>query len=143
VPGDLPALVRKEASTVDQFDNLKAKYQPAINLAKEKGVRLKNVHLQDGKLFVKGDAPNEQIKNDVWNKIKEIDSTFSDLTCDLSIDSSLKPPARTYTVAKGDTLWKIAEKHYGNGAQYKKIVAANNIADENKIHPGEVFVIPD
>lgn len=33
--------------------------------------------------------------------------------------------AKTYTVKSGDTLWSIAQKNYGNGAQYKKIYEAN------------------
>ncbi len=49
-----------------------------------------------------------------------------------------------YTIEKGDTLWKIAEKNYGNGAQYQKIFEANRevIKDADKIFPGQKIRIP-
>ncbi|HGO5816208.1 TPA: peptidoglycan-binding protein LysM [Mannheimia haemolytica] len=49
-----------------------------------------------------------------------------------------------YVIQKGDTLWEIATKAYGNGAKYKDIVAANKevIKDENKIFPGQKIRIP-
>ena len=51
---------------------------------------------------------------------------------------------RTYTVKKGDCLWNIAKKFYGNGSAYTKIYDANTnkIANPNLIYPGQVFVIP-
>lgn len=51
---------------------------------------------------------------------------------------------RTYTVKRGDTLWKIAKQFYGNGALYTKIYDANTnkIANPNLIYVGQVFVIP-
>jgi nucleoid-associated protein YgaU len=54
--------------------------------------------------------------------------------------------AKFYTVVKGDSLWKIAEKHYGKGkgAEYTKILDANMppIEDEDLIQPGWVLRIP-
>ncbi|WGE31924.1 MULTISPECIES: peptidoglycan-binding protein LysM [Actinobacillus] len=49
-----------------------------------------------------------------------------------------------YVIEKGDTLWEIATKAYGNGAKYKAIVEANKevIKDENKIFPGQKIRIP-
>jgi nucleoid-associated protein YgaU len=49
-----------------------------------------------------------------------------------------------YTIEKGDTLWKVAEKAYGNGAQYQKIFEANRevIKDADKIFPGQKIRIP-
>jgi nucleoid-associated protein YgaU len=123
---------------------LKLKYQSVLNLIAQKGVRLQNLHLEGGKLFIRGAAGTEELKNDVWNQIKLVDTNWEgDLICDISIDPSLAPPKKTYTVVKGDTLWKIAEKQMGNGALYKKIVEANGIPNENLIHPGDVLVIPD
>ena len=51
-----------------------------------------------------------------------------------------------YTVQKGDTLWAIAEKHYGKGnaAKYTEIVKANSppVKDPDMIQPGWVLRIP-
>lgn len=51
---------------------------------------------------------------------------------------------KTHTVVKGDTLWGIAKKYYGNGGQYKKIHQANSgqIKNPNLIYPGQVLTIP-
>jgi len=51
---------------------------------------------------------------------------------------------KTHTVVKGESLWAIAKKYYGNGAQYKKIFDANRdkIKNQDLIYPGQVFVIP-
>lgn len=51
----------------------------------------------------------------------------------------------TYTVKKGDNLWTLAKKFYGNGAQYTKIYEANRGVignNPNLIYPGQVFTIP-
>ena len=55
-----------------------------------------------------------------------------------------KSTARTYTVVKGDCLWNIAKKFYGNGSQYPKIFNANKdkIKNPNLIYPGQVLTIP-
>lgn len=39
-----------------------------------------------------------------------------------------KPKTRTYTVKKGDTLWALARKFYGNSLQWRKIWNANKKA---------------
>ena len=55
-----------------------------------------------------------------------------------------EPQSETYEIKKGDTLWAIAEKYYGKGAEYPKIVAANQpmIKDADEIYPGQVLRIP-
>lgn len=45
---------------------------------------------------------------------------------------------KKYAVQKGDTLWDIAAKEYGNGAMYKQIMDKNNLNSE-KIFPGQVL----
>lgn len=54
--------------------------------------------------------------------------------------------AKTYTVVKGDCLWNIAKKFYGNGSLYTKIYEANKGViggNPNLIYPGQVYTIPD
>jgi nucleoid-associated protein YgaU len=54
--------------------------------------------------------------------------------------------SKMYTVAKGDTLWKIAETNYGKGkgAQHTVIFEANRpmLSHPDKIYPGQVLRIP-
>jgi nucleoid-associated protein YgaU len=48
----------------------------------------------------------------------------------------------TYTVQKGDSLWTIAVRSYGDGYQWTKIASANNITHPNVIHAGNVLSLP-
>lgn len=58
------------------------------------------------------------------------------------VDPVMDDPVE-YTVTAGDTLWGIAKKFYGNGAEYPKIVSANpSITDPNLIFVGQKFIIP-
>ena len=50
--------------------------------------------------------------------------------------------AKYYTVVKGDTLWGIAQKFYGNGSRYPEIAKANNISNPNLIRVGQKLLIP-
>ena len=49
---------------------------------------------------------------------------------------------RYYTVVKGDTLWGIAQRFYGNGSRYPEIARANNISNPNIINVGQKLLIP-
>src|SRR4051794_8794269 len=123
---------------MDRLEELKNKYQAALQTIQQKGVVLAHLHVQDNKLFIQGSAPSEAIKNEVWTQIKAADAQFSDLTCELQVDSSLPQPqaaaaaaapngggaAQTYTVKAGDTLSKIAKEFYGNANAYNKIFEA-------------------
>lgn len=48
--------------------------------------------------------------------------------------------AQSYTVRPNDTLSAIAARY---GVSYQEIAKANNIADPNRIYPGQTFNIPD
>jgi len=131
-----------------ELEEGKAKYASVLEVIKTRGVRLDHLHVQDGKLFMQGAAPTEGVKNEVWNKIKEVDASYSDLTADISVDSSLPPPApedTIYTVVAGDSLWKISSHFYGAGHLFSRIIAANpdKLKDEHSvIHPGDNLRIP-
>jgi len=51
---------------------------------------------------------------------------------------------QTYTVAKGDSLSKIAKKFYGNASKWKVIFEANGdqLSNPDLIKPGQVLKIP-
>lgn len=142
---------------MEKFDELKAKYQTALETIKQRGVVLAHLNMEGDKLYMQGAAPSEAIKNEVWNAIKAVDASYSDLKCDLSVDSSLPQPAapeavptqassaaKTYTVRSGDTLSKIAKEVYGNANQYPKIFEANRdkLKSPDVIREGQELVIP-
>jgi pentose-5-phosphate-3-epimerase len=84
---------------MDQLEQLKAKYNSVLEFIKQSGVHLTHLHVQDNKLFIQGTAPSEQIKNEAWNRVKAVDSTYRDLTCDLTVDSSLPQPQAAQAAA--------------------------------------------
>ena len=137
---------------------LKNKYASVVSAAPQLGISLQNVHMENNKLLIRGKAPNENVKNELWNRIKAIDPGYSDLVADITIDPSLPQPAaasagggsrnrsagQTYKVQSGDTLSKIAKQHYGNANDYMKIFEANRdkLSDPDKIQVGQELVIP-
>jgi hypothetical protein len=48
-------------------------------------------------------------------------------------------------IHKGDALWRIAYRAYGQGVRYVDIFKRNNerINDPNLIFPNQIFAIPD
>lgn len=72
------------------------------------------------------------------------DPDFSDVSGGSSSSKEVKG-TRTYTIAKGDSLSKIAKQFYGDAKQWKKIHEANKdiIKNPDLIHPGQVIKIPD
>ena len=112
---------------MDRLEQLKQKYAAALDVVAAAGVSLQNLHVQDGKLYLKGSAPSEQAKNEVWTAVKKIDASFADFAADITVDTSLPAPkrAQAYTVQSGDTLSKISKQFYGDAGKYMKIFEAN------------------
>lgn len=139
------------------LEQLKAKYQSVIDLGQARGVSWKNIHVENEKLLIRGAAPSEGIKNDVWTAIKAVDPQYADLTADITVDPSLPVPStaapnaaapaspRVYEVVAGDSLSKIAKRFYGDAGKYPKIFEANRdqLKDPNVIQPGQKLKIPE
>jgi len=48
-----------------------------------------------------------------------------------------------HVVKSGETLWGIAQQHYGNGNLYHRLLTANPaITNPNLIHVGQVIRVP-
>ena len=131
----------------------KQKYSAALEAANKNQVRLQNVHWENGKILIRGEAPSEDAKNKVWDAIKSANggSSPQDATVEITVAKgqggpagAAGAPARTYTVQAGDTLSKISKQFYGDGNDYMKIFNANKdkLKDPDKIQPGQQLTIP-
>jgi hypothetical protein len=135
-----------EGGLMASFEELKAKYQSVLALVQDQQIGVKNLHLQDGKLFIKGTAPSLDAANKVWNEIKRINPKLDDITVDLPVDQSGQQShnIQTYKVRQGDTLSKISKQFYGSTDDYMRIFEANKdqLSDPDKIRVGQELKIP-
>lgn len=61
-----------------------------------------------------------------------------------AVDGENQPQtAGSYTVVKGDSLWAICKKFYGDGSLAYKLATANGVSNPNLIFPGQVLTLPD
>lgn len=66
--------------------------------------------------------------------------------------ATTRPPAekpattgKSYTVKSGDSLWKIAQKHLGDGSKWREIYEKNKDVvggNPNLIYPGQQYILP-
>jgi nucleoid-associated protein YgaU len=142
-----------------RFEQLKQKYQSVQSAMAQHQVRLENLNMQGDKLFMRAEAPSQEAKNRVWDQIKMVDASYSDLIADITVNESAQAPrtqtagagvsggqsTRTYTVQAGDSLSKISKEFYGNANEYMKIFEANRnqLSNPNEIKPGQRLVIPE
>ncbi len=142
-----------------KFEQLKQKYQSVVNSMQQQQVHLQNLNMQGDKLFMRAEAPSQEAKNRVWDQIKMVDASYSDLIADITVNESAQAPrtqtagagigggqsTRTYTVQAGDTLSQISKRFYGNANEYMKIFEANRdrLQNPDRIQAGQQLVIPE
>lgn len=122
----------------DLFEQLKQKYLPVLDKIQQEGAQLLNLNLDGNQLYLKAIAVSEASKNRIWDAIKAVDPTFSDLKHDIEANQG----TQDYTVQPGDNLSKISKHFYGDANKYPVIAKANNLDDPDKIKVGQKLVIP-
>lgn len=121
---------------------LKQKYAPVldtINSFSEYGAKVDSVDLDGDKLRIKGQVPSTVIANRVWDVIKQVDPTYSDLEHQITTTGGAEQP---YTIKAGDNLSKISKLFYGNPNKYADIASANGISNPDLIKAGQQINIP-
>ncbi len=107
------------------------------------GIEGLTVNVEDGVATISGEAESPSAYE------KAVLMAGNALGVDSVEASGLNAPEQSYEVTyyeiqKGDSLWKIADKFYGDGNKYKKIFEDNRevIKDPDKIFPGQKIRIP-
>ena len=77
---------------------LQDKYQELINAANTSGVNNLQVREQDNVLYIDGEAPNGQVKDNLWNIYNQIDPDFRSADLIMNIDVSAMASGDTATV---------------------------------------------
>nr|CAA6823337.1 MAG: FIG00904084: hypothetical protein [uncultured Thiotrichaceae bacterium] len=105
------------------------------------------VQVNDGVATIQGDAESpEALEKAILmagnamgiQEVQAADATVSGQQAQFGGDDEF------YVIEKGDSMWKIAEKAYGNGSKYTAIFDANRevITDPDLIFPGQKIRIP-
>jgi hypothetical protein len=124
------------------LNQLKQKYAPVIETIQKfgpYGAILGSVDLDGEKLHLKGTVPSTVIANRVWDQIKKVDPTYSDLEHEIATTGGDEQP---YTIKSGDTLSAVSLLFYGSANKYPEIAKANGIADANAIRVGATINLP-
>jgi uncharacterized protein YgiM (DUF1202 family) len=77
---------------------LQDKYQQLINAANTSGVNDLQVREQGNVLYIDGEAPNGQVKDNLWNIYNQIDPDFRSADLIMNIDVSTMASGATATV---------------------------------------------
>jgi nucleoid-associated protein YgaU len=123
------------------LNQLKQKYTPVIDTIQSfsaEGAKVDDVSLDGDKLLLKASVPSPVVANRVWDAIKKVDPTYSDLHHEIATTGN----TQSYTIQSGDNLSNVSKHLYGDPNKYQKIAQANGIADANKIQAGQTITIP-
>ena len=124
------------------LEELKQKYDPVIATIEgyaEFGAKLETVDLDGEQLHLKGVVPSQVIANRVWDVIKQVDPTYSDLKHEIVTTGGAEQP---YIIKSGDNLSKVSKLFYGTPNKYNEIAKANGIDDPDKIKAGQQINVP-
>ena len=115
----------------------------------ESHVKTMGLEVQDANFSVRGGVVTARGKVETQEIAEKVVLTVGNVAGVDRVDNRLEvtnpePEAVFHTVASGDSLSKIAKKHYGNAMKYMVIFEANKpmLSDPDKIYPGQVLRIP-
>lgn len=99
------------------------------------------VEVDGDKAIIKGSAEDQSAFEKM---VVAVGNTLGISKVETEVEVPDASDPRFHTVQKGDTLWAIATKAYGNGAKYNAIFEANKpmLKHPDKIYPGQVLRIP-
>lgn len=124
------------------FAALQQKYSPVVDVIKQfenYGAKFVGSELVGEQYHLVAQVASQVELNRVWDVIKQVDPQYADLKHEITNTGGQDQP---YTIAAGDNLSKVSQLFYGSAGHYEAIAKANNLADANKIHPGQQINLP-
>ena len=124
------------------FEALKAKYDPVVQVVKEfepYGAKFVGSELSGEQYHLVATVPSKVVLDRVWDAIKAVDPTYADLKHEITNTGG---DSQEYTIQAGDNLSKVSKLFYGNANHYEAIAKASGIADANKVQVGEKVTVP-
>ena len=123
---------------------LRAKYQQLIDTATQSEVTNLQVREQGNVLYIDGNAPSEEVKQNLWDLYNRIDPDYraGDLVLNVNVmGGSTSSTYDEYEVVSGDSLSKIGSRY---GVTWKEIFEVNKdrIKNPDLIQPGWKLKIP-
>jgi nucleoid-associated protein YgaU len=122
----------REDETIDELLN-------AVSRLRIRDLAIETAH---GRFVIKGVAPYQLDRDQLYEAIKAVDGWQSKVVVDVAVERS---DVRGYhTVAQGETLAAIAERYYGRASKETAIFEANRdrMNDPSQISPGQQLLIP-
>lgn len=135
---DAAAKVAAKAAAEERKVESLTKYVGRLGL----GIENLGIGVKDDLVTVSGNAPSQEVRE---KTVLALGNTAGTARVDDRIKvETEEPQAKFYTVARGDSLSKIAKEYYGNPMKYPVIFEANKpmLSDPDKIYPGQVLRIP-
>jgi hypothetical protein len=79
-------MFRRPAAGPDQAAAVKAKYQPVLRLLEAERVRVLNLHVEGGRLYLKGRAPSEEARTRILAAIRAVTpGDDGDIAADITV----------------------------------------------------------
>lgn len=134
-------LIFKTVTLSSQLEEAQQKVTETQDLnEKYEQVQLEKMQLQEELDALKN--PDGTKTEETTDGDSESASTTTGDSGSSSSSSTSSSGTTEYTVQDGDTPWTMAQKFYGNGAEYTKILEANGLTEGANIQPGDVLKIP-
>jgi len=97
------------------------------------------VEVEEGTVRLKGKASDQDALEKAALMAGNVEGVEKVDASGVEVEQPAQKRVEIYEVQKGDSLWKIAQKFYGDGNKWKKIYEDNKevIKDPDLIYPGQ------